>query len=234
MKLTLQEYVSIIRSNGHPFAFSPRPGMWYGTCLVCREWRALLPQPMNLTALVSNRKFNPDAPLDLDTREDRPKHQCQSCEGGTLSEEEKARRQEERARYELEHDDYITLQCSAITEKGRRCQATTTEWDYANDLPDENRFTDRYWWVCKKHWTVCPHCDSASKEMLSAKTTSRLSMIHYPGYLQPVRLPLAGAKPRGRGLLCIECRCIWAPRLELIEPSEHCPVWGRRKQQQDQ
>jgi hypothetical protein len=101
-------------------------------------------------------------------------------------------------------------------------------------LPDENRFTDRYWWVCKKHWTVCPHCDSASKEMLSAKTTSRLSMIHYPGYLQPVRLPLAGAKPRGRGLLCIECRCIWAPRLELIEPSEHCPVWGRRKQQQDQ
>ena len=121
----------------------------------------------------------------------------------------------ERQRILASLDHSITLQCSATTEGGRQCRVITNDQAWAKHRLTDQPFTDPEWWICRRHAPLCPHCDFATKGLLSP-------MLHLkPGLLQDGK-----GNATGRGLTCEHCCCIWDPRLELLEDNEQCPVFG--------
>jgi hypothetical protein len=130
---------------------------------------------------------------------------------------------EQRAKYAL------TLQCEAITKRGRRCKHTTTAWDYINDpafaegRPSDKPFTDSDWWTCTRHTPRCPHCRFASKEHVVI--VLQRTLLWEPDVLEDPNDEV-DRWPVGRVQRCQLCDCTWDPRMNLLSSGERCPVWG--------
>ena len=73
----------------------------------------------------------------------------------------------ERQRILASLDHSIALQCSATTKGGRQCRVITNDQAWAKPRLTDQPFTDPEWWICRRHAPLCPHCDFATKGLLS-------------------------------------------------------------------
>jgi hypothetical protein len=256
MEVTQQEFPHVYQDDdGQPIAVSPRPGLWFGECLECQEWRPLVTEPFRTTQLAEywealdgtpikvNWEIEKDIPVVIDIDEE-PYLICQQCwdaeeqesnENDLYDYDPEALSEEVRQRIRQERKELKARVHQHQSHKYRitlQCAVITKKGRHCKRTAtswdyahDPDYAEDR---PADTPFTDADWwvCNQHAPDCLHCTFASR-GMLPGTFRLKPKVLFNKAIEPVGRGLVCDFCLCTFTPSLDVAEAGEPCSIWGR-------